>query len=193
MTPLENLAIGALEGIHVAALFELALVAVVDQLTHFRLEFLQDQRDVIDVLLHLLVIALVGLGDQFVDLSMRNLVEDAIAFADRQKNGVEHLIDAFEDLAIGALEGTHVAALFQHAFVAVFDQLAHFRMEFLQNERDAIDILLHLFMIALVGLGDQFVDLSVRDLIENTIAFTDRQENRVEQLVDIDQNFFVVA
>ena len=65
---------------------------------------LQNDANAVDVLLHLLVVALVGLGDQLIDLAVGDLVEDTIALADGQKNGVQHLVDAFDDLGVGALE-----------------------------------------------------------------------------------------
>ena len=79
----------------------------------FRLEFLQHRRDAVDVLLHLLMIALIGLGDQFVDLALGDLVEDAVALADRQQDGVEHFVGALDDLAIRAGERADIAALFE--------------------------------------------------------------------------------
>ena len=56
------------------------------------------------------MIALIGLRDQLIDLAVRDLVEDAIALADRQQNGVEHFVDAFDHVAIGALERGGIAA-----------------------------------------------------------------------------------
>ena len=61
------------------------------------LECLQHPGYLIDSLLHLLVVALVGFRDQFVDLSVGDLGENAVAFADGQQDGVEHLVDAFEN------------------------------------------------------------------------------------------------
>ena len=130
------------------------------------------------------MVALVGLGDQFVDLAACDLTEDAVALADRQQDGVEHLVDALDDVGIAAFEARGIATLLQLALVAVFDQLGQFRLEPLQHERNVVDVLLHLFMIALVGLGDQFVDLAVRHLVEDAVALADRQQDGVQHLID---------
>ena len=68
--------------------------------------FLQpaDDGHIVDGLLHLFVVALVGLGDQFVDLAARDLRQNAVAFADRQQDRIQHGIHAAHDLGISALE-----------------------------------------------------------------------------------------
>ncbi len=48
-------------------------------------------------------------------------------------------------------------------------------------------------MIALVGLGDQFVDLAVGDLRQNAVAFADGQQNRVQHVVDALHHFAMDA
>jgi hypothetical protein len=66
---------------------------------------------VVDRHLHLFVVALVGLGDQLVDLAARDLRQDAVAFADGQQNRVQHLVDALDHLAMHAVEQRCLAAL----------------------------------------------------------------------------------
>ena len=166
---------------------------VLGELDEFRLEFLQDLGDAVDVLLHLLVIALIGLGDQLVDLAFGDLVEDTIALADRQQDGVEHCIGAFDDLAIRAREGGDIAAFFELTLARVLGQLDEFGLEFLQHQRDTVDVPLHLLVIALVGLGDQLVDLALGDLVENAIALADRQQNGVEHFVQATQQLHILA
>ena len=57
------------------------------------------------------MVALVGLGDQFVDLAIRNLRQDAIAFADGQQDRIQHFVDALHDFAIHTLELIQPASL----------------------------------------------------------------------------------
>ena len=47
------------------------------------------------------MIALIGLGNQFVDLARRDLPQNAVTFSDRKQDGVEHLIHAAHDAGIG--------------------------------------------------------------------------------------------
>jgi len=42
-------------------------------------------------------------------------------------------------------------------------------------------------MITLIGFGDQFADLAVRDLIEDAVALADRQQDDVQQFIDVDR------
>jgi hypothetical protein len=50
---------------------------------------LHDDGNIVDGLLHLLVIAFVGLGDHFIDLAAGDLAEDAVAFADWQRPSLD--------------------------------------------------------------------------------------------------------
>ena len=77
----------------------------------FLLQALQHDGHVVDRLLHLFVVALVGLRDQLVDLAVRNLRQDAVAFADGQQNRVQHGVHAAHDIGVGALELLRLAAL----------------------------------------------------------------------------------
>ena len=124
--PLMISAVAALESRGVAALLQLALVAVVDQFRQFRLELLQHEGDAVDVLLHLLVITLIGFGDQFVDLAVRHLIEDAIALADGQQDDVEHFVDVGEHLLEVAGRHIGIGPLGQAALLYGSDQAADF-------------------------------------------------------------------
>ena len=139
------------------------------------------------------MVAAVGLADQLVDFAVRDLIEHAVALADRDQDGVEHLVDALDDLAVRALERRGVAALIELALAAELGQLAQFRLELLQHQRDPVDVLLHLLVVAAIGLHDQLIYLAVRDLVEHAVAFADRQQRGVEQLVDRRQQGFGVA
>ncbi len=152
---------------------------------------MQDNCHRIDGLLHLLVIAFVGLGDQFVDLAVGNLSKNAIAFADGQKNRVEHGIDAADDFSVRALELLRLAAIGKLAFTRGFGQAPHLFFESLNDNRDVVDCDLHFLVVAMVGLGDQLVDLAVGDLRENAVAFAYRQENGVQHLIDA-LNYFAL-
>ena len=61
-------------------------------------------------------------------------------------------------------------------------------MQALKNDRYIVDRQLHLFVVALIGLGNQLVDFAVGDLCENAIALTDRQQDRVQHVVDSTNN-----
>ncbi len=130
------------------------------------------------------MIALVGLGDQFVDLAVGDLRQNAVAFADGQQNRVQHGVHAAHDLGIRALELLRLAALGELPFLRGVGQARQFLLQALQHDGDVVDRLLHLFVIALVGLGDQLVDLAVGDLGQNAVAFADGQQDRVQHGVD---------
>ena len=151
---------------------------------HIGNQVLQPGMDAIDGFLHALVVALAIDLDPLPEIAAADEPQHTVAFADRHQDGVQHLVDALDDLAVGALERRHIAALVQLPLVAELGQLGHFGLELLQDDGDAVDVLLHLLMVALVGLGDHFVDLAVGDLVENAVAFADRQEDGVEHLVD---------
>ncbi len=64
----------------------------------FLLQVLQEDGDLIHCLLHLLVIALVGLSNLFVAFAAGNSGENAIALLDRQQDGVKQFIYSQEHL-----------------------------------------------------------------------------------------------
>ena len=129
-----DVGIGALELIVIAALGELALLGGLGQPGQLLLQALQDDGDVVDGLLHLFVVALVGLGDQFVDLAVGDLRQDAVAFADRQQDGVQHGVHAAHDLGIGALELLGLAAFGELAFLRGLGQPHQFLLQALQHD-----------------------------------------------------------
>ena len=59
------------------------------------------------------MVALVGLGDQLVDLAAGNLGQDAVALADRHQNGVEHIVDALHNFAVDPVKLIGLAAFLQ--------------------------------------------------------------------------------
>ena len=71
---------------------------------------------VVDRQLHLFVVALVGLGDQFVDPAVRDLRQDAVSLADREENRVEHFVDALDHFALNTIELNYPASLRQASF-----------------------------------------------------------------------------
>ena len=155
-----------------------------DQPRQFLLQSLQDLGHAVDRLLHLLVVALVGLRDQFVDLAVRDLGQNAIALADGQKNCVEHGVDTADNLRVRAVELLRLAAFGELPLFGRLGQPPHFFFQGLNNYGNVIDGNLHLLVVALIGLRDQLVNLAVRNLRENPVALSDGQENRVQHLVD---------
>ena len=75
------------------------------------------------------MIALVGLRDQLVDLAVRDLRQNAVAFADGQQNRVQHGVDAAHNLGIRALELLRLAALGELPFLRGLDQPRHFLLQ----------------------------------------------------------------
>ena len=127
MTPLITSGVGAFERRRIAALLQLPTAAELGQLAQFGLEFLQDQRDAVDVLLHPLVVALIGLGDQFVDLAVSNLVEDAVALPDRQQRGVEKFVNRGQQGPRARRRGGNVGTRVQRAIANRLREALDFR------------------------------------------------------------------
>src|SRR5579872_605971 len=138
----------------------------------------------VDRILHPLVVTLALDGDLFAQIAPTDLPKDAIAFTDGHQDGVEHLVDTVDDLAENSLKAIGFAAFFQLSLLAVVDQLGEFGLKTLHDECNIIDVLLHLLMVALVGLGNQFVDPSGSDLAEDAVALADWQQDRIEHLVN---------
>ena len=130
------------------------------------------------------MVALVGLRDQFVDLAVGDLRQNAVAFADGQQDRIQHGVDAAHDLGIRALELLRLAAVGELPFLRSLDQPRQFLLQALHDHGHVVDRQLHLLVIALVGLGDQFVDLAAGDLRQDAVAFADGQQDRVQHLVD---------
>ena len=140
--------------------------------------------DPVDCLLHLLVIALVGLRDQFVDLAGGNLRENAVALADGKQDRVQHGVHAVNDLGVCPLELLWLAALGELAFLRGLGQAGHFLLQSLHHQRDVVHRQLHLLVVALVGLHNQLVDLAGGYLRQHPVALADGKQNRVQHGVD---------
>ena len=80
------------------------------------------------------MIALVGLGDQFVDLAVGDLRQDAVAFADGQQDRIQHGVHAAHDLGVGALELLGLAAFGQLPFLRGLGQPRQFLLQALQHD-----------------------------------------------------------
>ena len=180
----DDLRIGALELLRLAAVGELAFLGRIGQPDQFLLQALKHDSHVVDRQLHLFVVALVGLRDQFVDLAVRDLRQDAVAFADGQQNRVQHGVHAANDLRVGALELFRLAAVGELSLLGGLDQSRHLLLQPLRHLRHVVDGQLHLFVVALIVLRDQLVDLACRNLRQHAVAFADGKQNRVQHLVD---------
>ena len=64
----------------------------------------------VDGILHLVVVALAGDLDLLAQVAAADQREHAVAFADGQQDGVQHLVDALHDARVGALELLGLAA-----------------------------------------------------------------------------------
>ena len=123
-TPRTISAVRALKLFRLAAIGELAFFRSLGQARHFLLQALHYDRHIVDRLFHLFVVALVGLGNQLVDLAVGDLRQDAIAFANRQQNRVQHFVDALHDFAMDPIELLDPAALGETAFPGRVQQAA---------------------------------------------------------------------
>ena len=139
------------------------------------------------------MIALVGLGNQLIDLAVGHLRENAVAFADGQQDGIEHHVDATNDLRISTLELFRLASVAQLSFPRSIGEPSQLLLKALKYQSDVVDCLLHLFVIALVGLGNQLIDLAVGHLRENAVAFADGQQDGIEHHVDATYNLGIRA
>ena len=68
------------------------------------------------------MIALVGVRDQLVDLAVGDLGKNAVPLADGQQNRIQHLVDALQHLAMGALKLVDLAALVETALAGCLHQ-----------------------------------------------------------------------
>ncbi len=147
----------------------------------------------VDGLLHLLVVALAGNLDLLPQVAATDQRQNAVAFADGQQDGVQHFVDAFHDARIGALELLGLAALRKLAFTRRLRQPPQFLLQPLQHHGHVVHGLLHLLVVALIGLRDQLVDLAVGDLGQNAVAFADGQQDGVQHFVDALDDLAIVA
>ena len=120
------------------------------------------------------MIAFVGLRDQLVDFAVGDLVQDTVAFADGQQNRIQHGIDATHDVGIRAAELVRFAALGELSIPRSIGQAHQFLLQALYDSAHVVDGLLHLLVIAFVGLRDQLVDFTVGDLVQDTVTLPDR-------------------
>ncbi len=89
-----------------------------------------------------------------------------------------------DDLRIRAFKLIFLAALRELTFLRSLCQAHHHLLKRLHDNRDIVDRQLHLFVIAFVGLRDQFVDLAVGDLGKNAVALADWQQDGIQHFVD---------
>ena len=135
---------------------------------------------VVEIILDGIEIAVVGIADLAGDDAARDLVDVIGGDVERRNHGVQHGIDAADNVGIRAAELVGLAALGELSFLRSMGQTRQFFLQVLQNGADVVDRLLHLLVIALIGVCDQLVDLAAGDLRENPVAFADRQQNRVQ-------------
>ena len=157
------------------------------------LQALQHCGDVVHGLLHLLVVALVGLRDQFVDLAVGDLGQNAVAFADGQQDGIQHLVDALDDLAVVALVLGGVGAGGQFAFRRRLDQHAGLGHQRVDGVDAVVQVVLDLVEVAVVGVGDLGRDVALGDAVHVLGGDVQRADHRVQRLVDALDDLAVVA
>ncbi len=74
------------------------------------------------------MVALVGVGNQLVDLAVGDLRQNAVAFADGQKDGIQHLVDALNQLPIRAVKDRRATSFGQPALLGCINK-AHYFVE----------------------------------------------------------------
>ena len=99
------------------------------QLGKFSLELLQHLPDGVDIKLHLFMVAMIGLGDQLIDPTLGNLIENAVALANRQQNGIEHFVKASQKLGVFTAKGCDIGSLAQLSVLRCLDQTQHLLRE----------------------------------------------------------------
>ena len=148
---------------------------------------------VVQVVLDLVEIAVVIVGNLRRDIALGNAVHVFGGHIQGSDHCVQRAVDAFNDLAVFALVLRGVGARRQFAFHRRLHQNADVRRHALQSRGDAVDGLLHLLVIAAVGLRDQFVDLTRTDLRQDAVALPDRQQDRIEHRVHALNQLAVVS
>ena len=144
-------------------------------------------------LLHFFVVALVGFGDQFVDLAVGDLGQNAVAFADRQQDGVEHLVHALENPAVIALVLARVGACGEFAICRCLDQqsgLVHQRLDVIDA---GVEVVLDFVEVAVVAVGDLGRDVALGDTVHVLGRYVQRTNHRVQRGIDALHNLAVVA
>ena len=115
--PADDFGIRAVELIMLPSLSQLARICSVGQSGQFLLQTLENAGDIVDRLFHFFVIALIGVGNYFIDLAVRDLSQDAIAFADGKQDGIQHGVYAAHNLRVRALELLGLPAVGELAFL----------------------------------------------------------------------------
>ena len=126
---LHDARISALELAGFAAFRELSFARCLSQPPQLLLQTLQDYGHVVDRLFHLLVVATVGLGDQFVDLARADLRQDTIALRYREQDRIEHGVHALDQLAVVPFELLYPRALAETACARGFHQPLYFLLQ----------------------------------------------------------------
>ena len=104
----------------------------------FLLQPLENARDIVDRLFHLLVVAFISMGNQFVDLAVGDLSQDAIAFTDGQQYGIQHGVYAAYNLRVRALQiawasrGLRVALPWKHQAIRSLTKSRRYRTHQIQ-------------------------------------------------------------
>jgi len=137
------------------------------------------------------VVALISLGNQFVNLAVRDLGENPVPLPNRQQDGIEHGIHAAHNLGVSSLKLLRLPAVGKLPFLRSVGQASHFLLQALHDDGDAVDRLLHLLVVALVSLGNQFVDFAVGNLGENPVPLPDRQQDGIQHFVDALHDFAI--
>jgi hypothetical protein len=121
-----------------------------------------DGGHIVDRDLHLLVVALVGLGDQLVDLAAEICARMRLPSPMGSRMASSMVLTP---RTISAYAPWNCSGLPRSESWPSFDasiSRAELLLQALQHDGHVVDRQLHLLVVALVGLGDELVDLAVR-------------------------------
>ena len=151
----------------------------------------RDER--VEVVLDGVEVAVIGVRNRRRNIALADMVHILCGHVQRPDNRLENRVHAAHNLRIRALELVRFAALGKLSFLGCSGQAPKFLLQALQHDCHIVDRLLHLLVVALVGLRDQLIDLAGGDLRENAVAFRDRKQDRIQHGVHAQNDLGVCA
>ena len=127
----------------------------------------------IQVVLQNIEVAVVGVGDFDRNVALADPVYVICRDVQRNNHGVKNPIDSAYNLGVRALELLRLAAFREMPGLGGLRQLRQLRLQPLHHLGHVVDGNLHLFVVALVVLRNQFVDLAARNLSQDAVTFAD--------------------
>jgi len=128
------------------------------------------------------MVALVSLDYQLIDLPSGNLRENTVAFADRDEDGVQHIIDTANDLGIRACKLFRLASLGQLSLLGGFGETLQFLLQTLLHFDDPNQTLGHRVVFRTnIDLDRQ---VALGDGLGRRRLLVDRVDGQIEVVLD---------